>query len=220
MKPAGVYGETIRLPHGKAGTMNTRVLWILSFACAFNVMSLSAAGRDEQQVLDERLQAALKDFDQAPDVARLASYANEVYGFTSKSEPQAVPVFKVRSLVQILAALERKTDPKFDPNDDPPVRNVSVPGGQYPSGVAPSAIKDEHVRKEYEAALAANRKKSEAFNLQAGLIPARERVLGMLEKLAVHAQVDHSLSLAQLTSLLDQHGIDAESRSRILGYGL
>ncbi len=161
--------------------MKTWVPWILAFACACNVMSLSAAGRDEQQVLDERLQAALRDFDKAPDVARLAPYADEVYGFTSTSEPQAVPVFKVRSLVQILAALERKTDPKFDSND-PPVRNVSVPGQQYPAGVAPSAIKDEKVRKEYEAALAANRKKSEAFNLQVGLIRSRERVLGMLEE--------------------------------------
>lgn len=54
-------------------------------------------------------------------------------------------------LVQVLAAaVERKIDPHFNPND-PPARNIAPPGWKYASGVAPSAFTDEKTRKEYEA---------------------------------------------------------------------
>lgn len=64
------------------------------------------------------------------------------------------------------------------------------------------------MRREYEAAIAANKAKAAEFNLQIELGRLKERILGMLETLA---------SEAELKSLLEEYGIDEESRTRILG---
>lgn len=200
--------------------MNTRALWAYALVCTLDVGLLHASNQGEETVkaMSGRLEKTLEEFDQAPNGRTLASFVEELYGFHSTQDPQSsVRSFKNRSIVRILSAVGKKIDPQFDPNDIRyvPLRNVAPPGREYPSGVAPSAIEDEKVRKEYEAAIAANNSKAAVFNLQLELGRLKERILSMLESLASYAGADKS----EFTSLLDEYGIDAQSRTRILGSG-
>lgn len=60
--------------------------------------------------------------------------------------------------------IEQGIDPSWDPKDLPEV-NVGVPGIPIP-GMTPDSIKDKKVRKQYEAAIAANKIKSETYLFQ------------------------------------------------------
>jgi hypothetical protein len=156
--------------------------------------------------MSERLESVLLEFESAPESGTLGQYIDQLDGLTAEADPQSVHSFKARSLVQILAAIERKEDPQFDPND-PPRRNLAPPGGQYPSGTAPTSITHDESRREYEAALAANKAKIANFNLQVQLARLKERVLVLLQALTSSPDVDQSRSLAELTSLFDEYAI-------------
>jgi hypothetical protein len=71
-------------------------------------------------------------------------------------------------------------DPQWNP-DDSPMMNVAVPGGMYPSGVAPESIREPEIRKQYEAALEANRKKAEKHLEQRSARDMRDRYLPSLK---------------------------------------
>jgi hypothetical protein len=167
------------------------------------------------KTMSERLQNALQEFESSPDSGTLAPYVEQLYGLTAEADPQSVHSFKARSLIQILAAIEKKIDPQFNAND-PPMRNVASPGGEYPSGTASTSMKDDKSRREYEAALAANKAKAANFNLQLELGRLKERVLVVLQTLASDPDVDRSRSMAELTSLLDEYAISEKSRSSVL----
>lgn len=198
--------------------MNARLLWTLAFACALHVGALHAATQAEKpmNVLTDRLEQSLRKFDSAPADEHLTSLADEVYAFQSRQEsPSEVRSFKAHSLVQILAAIEGKIDSTFDPND-PPLRNISPPAQAYPSGVAPGSIRDENQRKEYEAAISANKAKAAVFEQQTALARDRDRVIALLEALASDRTANPSQALAEFTTLLDQYKVGSGSRSRIL----
>jgi hypothetical protein len=167
--------------------------------------------------MSERLESALQEFESAPESGSetLQQCIDQLDGFTAEADAQSVHSFNARSLVRILAAIERKEDPQFDPND-PPRRNIAVPGGQYPSGTAPTSIEDDKLRRKYEAALEANKAKAANFNLQVGVTRLKERVLVLLQALTSSPDVDHSRSLAELTSLFDEYAISEKSRSSVL----
>jgi len=167
--------------------------------------------------MSERFESALQEFESAPESGseRLGQCVDQLDGFTAEADAQSVHSFKARSLVRILAAIERKEDPQFDLND-PPARNLAVPGGQYPSGTAPAAIEDDKVRREYEAAIAANKAKAANFTLQVGLARLKEREVELLQALASSPAVDRSRSLMELTTLFDEYAISEKSRSSVL----
>jgi hypothetical protein len=193
--------------------MNARALCTLALACALGIGSLQA--EESVNTMSERLETVLLEFESAPESGTLGQYIDQLGGFTAEADPQSVHSFKARSLVRILAAIERKEAPQFDPND-PPRRNISPPGGQYPSGTAPSSIKDAEVRREYEAAIAANKAKIANFNLQVGLSRLKDRVLELLQGLTSGPDIDRSSSLAELTGLFDEYAISEKSRSSVL----
>jgi hypothetical protein len=198
--------------------MNARLLCIFAVACILTAGAPHAATQVDQpmKVLIERVEQSLRDFDKSTEGKPLTALAEEVYAFQSPQEPASqLRAFKARSLVRMLAALESKMDPRFDPND-PPARNISPPGHTYPSGVAPSSIKDEKQRREYEAALAANEAKAAIFERQTTLARNRDHVLTLLETLASDRTANPSEWLVELTSLLEQLRIRGDSRSRIL----
>jgi hypothetical protein len=199
--------------------MNARAFGALALTCAMNIGSFNAAsGADEpMRIMSERLESALQELESAPESGSetLRQCIDQLDGFTAEADAQSVHSFKARSLVQILAAIERKEGPLFDPND-PPHRNIVPPGGLYPSGTAPSSIADDKTRREYEAALTANKAKVANLNLQVGLARLKERVLVLLQELASSSDVDHSRCLAELTRLFDEYATSEKSRSSVL----
>jgi len=193
--------------------MNARAVCTLTLACALGIGSLQA--EESVNTMSERLETVLLEFESAPESGTLGQYIDHLDGFTAEADPQPVHSFKARSLVRILAAIERKEAPQFDPKD-PPVRNISPPGEQYPSGTAPSSIEDAEVRREYEAAIAANKAKIANFNLQVGLSRLKDRVPELLQGLTSGPDIDRSSSLAELTRLFDEYAISEKSRSSVL----
>jgi DNA-binding response OmpR family regulator len=197
--------------------MNARVFWTFALACALNIGSSTAASGEDDPMgtMSERIESALQEFESTPESGSetLRQCIDQLQVFTAEADAQSVHSFKARSLVRILAAIERKEGPQFDPND-PPRRNITPPGGQYPSGTAPSSIQDDQTRREYEAALAANKAKIANFNLQVGLARLKEREVELLQALASSPDVDRSRS--ELTSLFDEYAISEQSRSSVL----
>lgn len=74
---------------------------------------------------------------------------------------------KLELWLKALGKLGRMMDPKFDPNDMP-LKNVAPSSSSiaYDSGIAPSAIKDQKVRAEYEQAIRLNAEKAERYGFQ------------------------------------------------------
>jgi hypothetical protein len=62
--------------------------------------------------------------------------------------------------------LEKETDPRFNKDDRPFLNIVPPVETQLPAGVAPEAIKNEKLRAEYTAAIAANAEKTRRYNQQ------------------------------------------------------
>ncbi|MCD4825741.1 MAG: hypothetical protein K8S55_14200 [Phycisphaerae bacterium] len=72
-------------------------------------------------------------------------------------------------------------DPSWNPKDVP-FLNLMPGGVGYPAGVAPEAIKEPEIRKKYEAALEANRKKSKKYSEQRAARDLRDNCLPNLKK--------------------------------------
>jgi hypothetical protein len=112
--------------------------------------------------------------------------------------------------------LEQEIDPNFD-FSDLPMENVIPPAGvDLRAGIAPEHIKDLKLRAEYEAAIAKNRQKAEAYNKQYKLRQLDKLFSPKAEQYIINAYSRSPFSLEELESYLELYIEDVETRSRIL----
>ena len=82
---------------------------------------------------------------------------------------------KTSLILETLKVIKKRKDPKFDINDGP-AKNIP-PEGPYLLGTPPEAIKEEDIRKKYEAAIAANNAKGKYFSYQVELLRLEETLI-------------------------------------------
>ena len=109
--------------------------------------------------------------------------------------------------------LRQRRDDAWDPSDLP-LTKVSAPGG-LPAGVAPEAIADPALRAQYEAAVAANRRKAERYREQVRLRKLGARFTARAEPYVVAAYSRPPLDLRGLRDYLERYLDDPAARSRI-----
>lgn len=115
-----------------------------------------------------------------------------------------------------LQRLDREIDKNFDVNDAP-IANISqLPNTGLPSGVEPSAIKDPKLRKEYEIALAKNKKKAQYFNRQYKLIQLNQVFPRQAELYISSAYSRRHVNLEELKQFLETYISDLSARKTIL----
>lgn len=110
---------------------------------------------------------------------RLGSTARNIGAEGQKvtgSEWQLLRIQLLEYRLRLWRRLDRIIDPTWDP-DDVAMLNLSVPGGAYRSGVAPEAIREPEIRRQYEAALDANRQKAARYREQHSARQLRDRYL-------------------------------------------
>ena len=106
--------------------------------------------------------------------------------------------------------------PAWDPNDRP-LRNVSPPSTTgLPAGVSPNAVREPELRKEYEAAIEANRQKAETYRRQYRLRNLQKVFEPLAEEYIIRAYSKPPLESKELQDDLVSYGIDPAMRKRIL----
>lgn len=112
------------------------------------------------KMIDDELNAIRK----APSVDDFMRAGQDIESMSvAQNEERRV---KLELWLKAIDALDQVIDPAFDPNDVPQI-NVAPPVGiALDAGVAPSEIKDDKVRGQYEAAIRANAEKAERYRLQ------------------------------------------------------
>ncbi|MDD5482687.1 MAG: hypothetical protein PHP98_03415 [Kiritimatiellae bacterium] len=111
-------------------------------------------------------------------------------------------------------AVEKEIDKNFDFTSSPQ-RNISAPGS-YPSGVAPESIKEPELRKEYEKALAENKKKIDEHNFQYRLRKLEEDISYKLECFLVEVYSQPPEAIDELQKIMDTYKMNEETKSRML----
>jgi hypothetical protein len=103
-----------------------------------------------------------------PSIEAFESIGREI-GSLSEQENKDRDI-KLEIKLKAIDTLDRLMDPLFDPEKNRPLINIPPPQGTggiaRTSGLAPSEIKDDALRKQYEAALEANHKRNEYLNFQ------------------------------------------------------
>lgn len=150
----------------------------------------------------------LETYDAGRDPAQLQAAADRVaaeapqQGEASPS-PDAMRE-KLGLWLAVLARFGRDLDPGFDPARPPPltVAPPKVGNAQMPPGVRPSDLKDPEARAQYEAAIADNAKRVQAFKLQARLYALHETVLHDATDFLKGAEQAGGLSAADVQTAL------------------
>lgn len=99
---------------------------------------------------------------------------------------------------------------------DLPQVNIAPLATNLPSGVAPEAIQDPVMRKEYEAAIERDCKKADAFARQWELRDLRNRYWPIGVQYIARAYSRPPLNGAELQRLLNEHLSDEDSKAAIL----
>lgn len=126
---------------------------------------------------------------------------------------------KTERWLHALRRLENETDPTFDINDrkNRPMMRVFPPFKTgLPPGTPPSAIKDPHLRAEYEKAIAENKRKSEKVDQQLPLLLHGPSFRKHAEQWLVGAYSQQPLRKMELKRYLDIYLRDDATRQRIL----
>ena len=117
--------------------------------------------------------------------------------------------------LRALQQLDNEMQKDFNFADLPQV-NIAPPAANLPSGVAPEAIQDPVMRKEYEAAIERNRQKADAFARQWELRELRSRYWPIGSRYIARAYSRPPLDEAELQGLLNEHLSDEDSKAAIL----
>lgn len=108
-------------------------------------------------------------------------------------------------------------DPNWDPDEVLWSGNVAPPAATgLPAGVEPDAIKDAHLRAEYEAAIQRNRQKAEEYREQYELHKWLKRFPKRAESDIVQAYSHPPFDIEELKEMLDDRCPDQESKARIV----
>jgi hypothetical protein len=178
-------------------------------AIALAVLCTIAAGSSAQTRkgpgMQEKIKSAaeqLDEFDKTPKVEHLeraVEALEEVDVLAAKDTAERLKVRRemLTAWCRALGDLDRLKDPKFDPEDTPQLNVVPSPG---PGGamdtpsVNPKDIADPRARKQYEAALEANRKKKSERRVQFLVTEledrAMERAKRLIERMYTSAAAD------------------------------
>jgi hypothetical protein len=126
---------------------------------------------------------------------------------------------KTELWLQAWQRLEKQADPRFDINDrkNQPSLQVYPPFETgLPPGTPPSAIKDPVLRTKYEAAIAANKRKSERVEQQLPLRLHGPAFTAQAERWLIQAYSQAPVRNAELKRLLGIYLQDGKTRQRIL----
>jgi hypothetical protein len=144
-------------------------------------ITMTAHAAEPQDVIGQATSRALTEFQRTNDPSVIAR-ALPVVNSEAENLPLATKgrdsVF--RAFGALGNVLNERADPKFDPNRPPAIN--TAPDGPYPSGTDPANIKDEKVRKAYEARLASDRQYAEYFNQQRRLDSAIEALSASVQQ--------------------------------------
>jgi len=126
---------------------------------------------------------------------------------------------KARFWLDAWHRLEEEADPSFDINNprNRPVSRVYPPVETgLPAGAPPSAIKDQKLRAQYQAAIEANRRKSERANQQIPFLSHGPSFKARAERWLIQAYSQPPLRTTELKRYLNVYLRDDKARERIL----
>lgn len=113
-----------------------------------------------------------------------------------------------------LQRLDAAIDPTFQPADLPQI-NVEAPDG-LPAGVSPDAVTDPEQRARYQADIERNRRRADTYVQQWEARQLRQRCQPRAAAFIKHAFADTASDRAELTQLLDEHGVGGQRRALML----
>lgn len=115
--------------------------------------------------------------------------------------------------------IEKTIDKNWDPKDLPSINVMLPPGVSGVAGMSPKHIKDPKLRAQYEAAIAANKKKNEEYGRQYRARRLKKYRIPRAERFIIRAYMEPptgKAELKELEALLQQYIPDAGKRTRIL----
>jgi hypothetical protein len=117
-----------------------------------------------------------------------------------------------QGFLRLLRTVELAEDPKFDLEKDKSYLNISLPAGviNLPGGVAPEAIQDPKLRKQYEDALAANAKMGAYVNQEVSLRHFEDEVRFITISYAAQVYYKDAGAAVELKELGQLEEIDAK----------
>ena len=115
-----------------------------------------------------------------------------------------------------LQRLENETQADFNFNDLPQINIEPPPGTNLPAGIAPEAIQDPALRKEYETAIQKNQQKADTFARQFQLRELRNRYRPLGVRYIARAYSRPPFDEAELQQLLNEHFSDEGNKAAIL----
>ena len=166
--------------------------------------------------------AILDEFEQTGEVV-LVHRAGDAL---DQVHPMAVPDFDERQAarrdklgmwLRLLALIDSKTDPDFDPQDAP-ASAVEPPEHSGPftcPGMSPDQIPDLETRRQYTEAIAANEAKSEAYGKQMRLRKMNKWATLRTEAYVHRCYLKSPRSREELGSMVEKH-ISDPSRAELL----
>jgi len=183
--------------------------------CVKWLTSSDFSNRDAQDAVCQRLVLHCLSLAGQRDLDREARLVNHIRLGASKNidangrrvvgeEWQALRNQILQYRLRLWQRIENVIDPNWDPNDLPAM-NISPPGQHgYSSGVAPESIKEPDIRRQYEAALEANRQKGERYRTQRSARKLRDRYSRSLKKAIADAFKMQPVSQQDLDKLKEQ----------------
>ena len=173
----------------------TPPLVLLSFFAKVAIAQLGSAGSNEKtNAVKEQLR--LFRSDKSPrTMHRAVQMAGTVPLDKTANDWEKRRDSKLALLLSVLAAIEDALDPKFDPNDPPPLHAFPpIEAGNIYSGMPPSAIKNPVLRTQYEAAIEENQKRLAHFNQESALRLVRHESMDDIVQFIKHSygEKEHS----------------------------
>jgi len=158
------------------------------------LFALSAAhATDSELLLKDAASKAISEFEMTGDASPISRTIWKLTGQPSGAVLSVCP--------DILNALYEAADPAFDV-DRAPFKNIS-PGGRYPAGIDPEAIKEPKLKADYQERLAINREDAEYYRQQYAISRAIDEVARSLR------QSFGEMAVSEVRSLLVQSGMEA-----------
>ena len=135
---------------------------------------------------DEQITKKLDQFEKARDLDALRNAgrlveSRLVASGAATGDPHSRQS-KLELWLAVLDRIDRKLDRRFDPDDLPSITSEPPPELGLPAGVDPAAIKDPAARKQYEAAMEADRRKREEYDFQSELHQINNDLTGRFGK--------------------------------------
>ena len=178
---------------------------------------------DSPAQLEAEVQKALAEYDRTRAAAALQATVDALV--REDGAPPADPASglamgktRLRLWVEVLARFGRDIEPWFDPTHPPPasVAPPEIDGAQMMPGTKPSDIKDPAIRAAYEAKIAENARRVQAFTAMFRLHAIRGATLGRAGESLRDARDLLLLPAAEIAAGLADRRIAAADRAAVL----